>query len=93
LCRPIFKDVLDELKAADLLLDAAWFAPHFEFRFPVVGTFTQAQHSCRAATRDRALVRAGEEPAGGATVRYVDSSVERVQVKVQGLTDRGTSSP
>ncbi len=29
----------------------------------------------------------GEEPGGGATVRYVDSSVERLQIKVQGMTD------
>ncbi len=28
----------------------------------------------------------GEEPGGGGTARYVDSSVERLQIKISGMT-------
>jgi uncharacterized protein (DUF2126 family)/transglutaminase-like putative cysteine protease len=81
-----FHDVLDDLKRAGYPLEAEWFAPHFEFRYPALG---RAHHAgigfeIRQATEPWYVL--GEEGRAGSTARSVDSSVERVQVKVEGLT-------
>ena len=66
-------------------LDAAWFAPHAEFRFPVYGRvcYEGIEVELRQAIEPWYVL--GEEPGGGGTARYVDSSVERLQVRVRGL--------
>ncbi len=81
-----FADVVDDLRAAGLPFDVAWFAPHWEFRCPRLGEFDQrgVQVELRQALEPWYVL--GEEPAGGGTARYVDSSVERLQVLVRNLT-------
>jgi uncharacterized protein (DUF2126 family) len=32
-----FEDVMADLRGAGFAFDDAWFAPHFAFRFPVIG--------------------------------------------------------
>jgi uncharacterized protein (DUF2126 family) len=84
-----FRDVLDDMRRAGYPFDPDWFAPHFEFRYPFFGrvNYVGIDLELRQATEPWYVL--GEEPAGGATARYVDSSVERLQVKVEGLiTDR-----
>ncbi len=80
-----FADVLEEQQAAGFPLRAQWFTPHFEFRFPKYGDFaTQGvEIELRQALEPWHVM--GEEGAPGGTVRYVDSSVERLQVKATGL--------
>ncbi|MFI4867363.1 MAG: DUF2126 domain-containing protein [Steroidobacterales bacterium] len=80
-----FRDVLAEQQAAGYGLEAAWFAPHFEFRFPKYGDFAVmgVETELRQALEPWHVM--GEQGAAGGAVRYVDSSVERVQVKVTGL--------
>jgi uncharacterized protein (DUF2126 family) len=82
-----FTDVLDDLKAAGYRFEAEWFAPHFEFRFPSIGGIARRgiELELRHALEPWHVL--GEEPGGGSTVRYVDSSLERLQVKVEGLND------
>jgi len=81
-----FYDVIDETRRAGFEFDIAWFAPHFEFRFPKLGEFAAAglQLELRRAIEPWYVL--GEEPVGGATARLVDSSVERMQVRVTGMT-------
>jgi uncharacterized protein (DUF2126 family) len=81
-----FEDVLSEVAGAGYALAPEWFAPHFEFRFPSYGeTAARAVHlTLRQALEPWHVL--GEEGAPGGTVRYVDSSVERLQVQVSGLT-------
>ncbi len=82
-----FTDVLDDLGSLGYRFDPAWFAPHFEFRFPRIGEITLrgATLELRHALEPWHVL--GEEPAGGGTARYVDSSVERVQALVSGWVD------
>jgi uncharacterized protein (DUF2126 family)/transglutaminase-like putative cysteine protease len=79
------RDVIEEQVTAGYPLQLAWFAPHFEFRFPKYGDFATRgiELELRQALEPWHVM--GEEGAPGGTVRYVDSSVERMQVKVTGL--------
>jgi len=81
-----FRDVLAELSRAGYPFETEWFAAQFEFRYPVFGRVTHSGVGLELRQATEPWYVLGEEPAGGATARYVDSSVERVQVKVTGLT-------
>jgi uncharacterized protein (DUF2126 family) len=81
-----FGDVIEETRRAGFALEADWFAAHFEFRFPYIGSIVQQDIEVEFRQAIEPWYVLGEEPAGGATARYVDSSVERLQVKVSGLT-------
>ncbi|MGA0612972.1 DUF2126 domain-containing protein [Caldimonas sp. KR1-144] len=80
-----FDDVLAELREAGFTFEDAWFAPHFEFRFPFVGQLSVGgiHLTLRAALEPWHVM--GEEGAIGGTVRYVDSSLERLEVHASGL--------
>ncbi len=80
-------DVLDDLGRSGYAMQPDWFAPHLEFRFPVFGSVTRrgVHVELRQALEPWNVL--GEEPGAGGAVRYVDSSVERLQVKVTGMTE------
>ena len=80
-----FEDVIGDMVRAGVPIDVGWFDPHFEFRFPTFGDISirGMQLTVRQALEPWHVL--GEEGMGGATVRYVDSSVERLQLMATGL--------
>lgn len=85
-CETDFKDVVHDLRDAGYPFEFDWFAPHFEFRFPRIGDFTQRDVQVELRTALEPWHVLGEEGAAGGTVRFVDSSLERLQVKARGLS-------
>jgi uncharacterized protein (DUF2126 family) len=78
-------DVVDELNRFGYAMKAEWFAPHFEFRFPRLGDFQAKGVDIELRLALEPWHVMGEEGAAGGTVRFVDSSVERLQVHATGL--------
>jgi uncharacterized protein (DUF2126 family)/transglutaminase-like putative cysteine protease len=76
-----FESVIAELSSAGVVLDARWFLPHFEFRFPQWGAVTREGVSLALRQALEPWLVLGEQ-SGAGTVRTVDSSLDRVQVVV-----------
>ena len=82
-----FDDVLTELRNAGFDFDPQWFAPHHTFRFPLLGEYAVRGMRLELRMALEPWHVMGEEGSGGTTVRYVDSSLERIELKINGLTD------
>ncbi|KQW36178.1 DUF2126 domain-containing protein [Rhizobacter sp. Root404] len=78
-------DVCEELNAAGYPVELEWFAPHLNFRFPRLGDFAAMGVNVELRLALEPWHVMGEEGAVGGTARFVDSSVERIQVRVTGL--------
>jgi len=79
-----FQDVLRELRDAGYAFEEEWFAAFREFRFPRIGSINAQDMQLDLHTTLEPWHVLGEESGAQTTSRYVDSSVERIQVSVSG---------
>lgn len=77
-------EVAADLRAHGVEFDTSWLDPFTEFRFPRIGTAVLGgvEIELRGAIEPWNVL--GEESTAGGTARYVDSSVERLQVRLIG---------
>ncbi|HEX8956289.1 MAG TPA: transglutaminase family protein [Burkholderiaceae bacterium] len=80
------RDVVHDLNRHGYGFEPHWFDAFTEFRFPRYGTvaYEGVELELRQAIEPWHVL--GEEMGSGGTARYVDSSVERMQVRVRGMT-------
>jgi uncharacterized protein (DUF2126 family)/transglutaminase-like putative cysteine protease len=81
------RDVVCDLQSSGYPFKLEWLAPFKEFRFPHIGDITQQDLHLEIRTAIEPWHVLGEEVTAIGTSRYVDSAVERLQVKVSGATD------
>jgi uncharacterized protein (DUF2126 family) len=85
-CHQDLRDALAFLHDRGFPLDVAWFEPHYQFRFPYYGSLVKDDvvMEVRGALEPWHVL--GEEGSASGQTRYVDSSLERLQVKIRGAT-------
>jgi uncharacterized protein (DUF2126 family) len=86
-CYQDLKEVVRDLREGGYAFDIKWFDPFFSFRFPFLGELREGDIHMELHTAIEPWHVLGEEMSSSGTARFVDSSLERVQVKISGLTD------
>ena len=80
-------DVVEYLNQAGYAFDKNWFKPFHEFRFPHYGSVSIKDIDMEIRMGIEPWHVLGEEMSSTGTARFVDSSLERVQVKIKGIHD------
>ncbi len=81
------KTVVEDLNSAGYPFQIDWFAPFLEFRFPRLGRLESGGLALELRAAIEPWLVLGEETTRQGTARFVDSSVERLQVHLSGLTE------
>jgi uncharacterized protein (DUF2126 family)/transglutaminase-like putative cysteine protease len=81
------QDVVKDLQGWGYNFDPSWLEPFIEFRFPRYGSMNVGDIEMELRFAIEPWHVLGEEVTGQGTARYVDSSVERLQLKVRGMTN------
>jgi uncharacterized protein (DUF2126 family)/transglutaminase-like putative cysteine protease len=82
-------EVAADLRAHGIDFRTSWLDPFFEFRFPRLGTVSVGGLGLELRWAIEPWRVLGEEATAGGTARYVDSSVERLQVSLTGASGPG----
>lgn len=86
-CYDDLGEVVADLQRAGYPFQLDWFDPFLEFRFPRYGEVQIKDMTLEVRMGIEPWHVLGEELSNNGTARFVDSSMERVQVKLTGLTE------
>jgi uncharacterized protein (DUF2126 family) len=86
-CAADIYEVIDDLRAYGMHFEHSWMDPFIEFRFPRLGSVDIGDVHLELRSAIEPWHVLGEQVTANGNARYVDSSVERLQVKVVGLTE------
>ena len=86
-CFSDFKEVIEYLNLSGFSFNLDWFDSFFSFRFPFLGSIQHNDIKLELRMGIEPWNVLGEEVSSTGTARYVDSSLEKVQVKINGIAD------